>query len=177
MAKRLFTTENVTFTATANGSPIGTPTTPSWMAVKGGSGTQIIDILEILISGMNTSSVVAAMTFTRVTALESAAGGSALAAPNADGLMNPSGTALSSTVVVFVAATTTGPTPSNVTTDAKLNLSLNTFGGILRWNAAPTQQWWVVGNTTTTGESILYNNSSGGGSTCLANAHIMYEPY
>ena len=177
MAKRLFYAGGFTFTATAAGSAIGTPTTSTWMAVKGGNGTAIIDILEILISGMASASTVAAMTFARVTALEAAAGGQALTAPSADGLMNPSGQAITNPVVVFTSASTTGPTPSNAITNANLNLALNLFGGIIRWNAAPTQQWWIVGNTTTTGESILYNDSSAFGASGNANAHIMYEPY
>jgi hypothetical protein len=177
MAKRVFTQQNMSWIASAAGSAIASPTTPQWMAIKGGAATQIIDVLEILISGLASASTLGGFTLARVTALESAAGGSALVAPAADGLLNPSGTALSSTVVVFTAASTTGPTPSNVTTNANLNLGLNLFGGIIRWNAAPTQQWWIVGNATTSGESILWNSSSGGGATGLASAHIIYEPY
>jgi hypothetical protein len=81
-----------------------------------------------------------------------------------------------STVVPFVAAAT-GPTPSNTVTDSKLSLALNLFGGIVRWNAAPTQQWQIIGNTAPGGESVLWNSSTGGGSSGLANAHIIYEPY
>jgi hypothetical protein len=177
MAKRVFTQQNMSWIASAAGAAITSPTTPQWMAIKGGSTTQIIDVLEVLISGMASASTLGGFTLARVTALESAAGGSALVAPASDGLENPSGTALASPVAVFTAASATGPTPSNVTTNATLNLALNMFGGIIRWNAAPTQQWWIVGNATTSGESILWNSSSAGGATGLANAHIIYEPY
>jgi hypothetical protein len=180
MAKRVFSTVNMSWIASASGAAITSPTTPQWMAIKGGNGTAIIDILEILISGLASASTLGGFLFSRVTALESAAGGAALttSAPKAsDGVENPSAQAITNPVVVFNAASTTGPTPSNVITNADLNLGLNMFGGIIRWNAAPTQQWWVVGNTTTTGESILYNSSSAGGATGLASAHILYEPY
>jgi len=180
MAKRVFSTMNMSWIASAAGSAITSPTTPQYMAVKGGNGTAIIDVLEILISGLASASTLGGFIFSRVTTLEAAAGGAALttSAPKAsDGLLNPSGQAVTNPVVVFNAASTTGLTPSNVVTNADLNLGLNMFGGILRWNAAPTQQWWVVGNTTTTGESVLYNSSSAGGATGLASAHIMYEPY
>jgi len=180
MAKRVFSTDNMSWIASAAGSAITSPTTPQWMAVKGGNGTAIIDVLEILISGLASASTLGGFLFSRVTALESAAGGAALttSAPKAsDGLMNPSGQAITNPVVVFNAASTTGITPSNVVTNADLNLGMNSFGGILRWNAAPTQQWWIVGNTTTTGESALYNSSTAGGASTLASAHIIYEPY
>ena len=84
---------------------------------------------------------------------------------------------LSPVVVVFNAASTTGVTPSNVVTNADLNLGLNMFGGILRWNAAPTQQWTQIGNAVNAGESVLYNSSSASGVTTVVNAHIIYEPY
>ena len=178
MAKRLFTTQNLTWTQSNAGTAIGTSST--YMAIKGGNGTAIIDVLEILISGLASASTLGGFIFSRVTTLEAAAGGSALttsAPKSSDGLMNPSGQAVTNPVVVFNAASTTGVTPSNVVTNADLNLGLNMFGGILRWNAAPTQQWWIVGNTTTTGESVLYNCSTAGGATGLASAHILYEPY
>jgi hypothetical protein len=180
MAKRVFSTNNMSWIASAAGSAITAPSTPQWMAVKGGNGTAIIDVLEILISGLASASTLGGFIFSRVTGLEAAAGGSALttsAPKSSDGLLNPSGQAITNPVVVFNAASTTGITPSNVVTNADLNLGLNMFGGILRWNAAPTQQWWIVGNTTTTGESALYNSLTAGGATGLASAHIIYEPY
>jgi hypothetical protein len=174
MAKRVFTSAAVSYTANAAGSAIGTPGTPSWMALKGASGTQITDILEILFSGKATASTVMAMEWDRVSTLETTP--TALAAPHSDGPMHFATAALAAPVVPFVAAAT-GPTPSNTVTDARLNLALNGFGGIVRWNAAPTQQWTMVGNTAPGGESILFNNSTAGGSTGLGDAHIIYETY
>jgi len=171
MAKRVFTSQGLTFGATAAGS---VATTAQYMALKGGASTQLIDVLEAMVSGMATASTVAAINLARVSTLESSA--TALAAPHSDGGEFPNITALSSTVVPFTAATTQ-PTPSNTVTDAKLSLALNLFGGIVRWNAAPTQQWQIIGNTAPGGESILWNSSTGGGSSGLANAHIIYEPY
>jgi hypothetical protein len=179
MAKRVFKQSNMSWTAIAGGGTFSTPATPQWMAVKGGSATQIIDVLEVLISGMASQSTLGGFLLARATTLETAAGGSALAYPATDGGENPNITALvsGSTVIVFTAASTTSPTVNGVSTNAELNLSLNLFGGIIRWNAAPTQQWWIIGNATTTGESVLYNSTSAAGATGLANAHIIYEPY
>jgi hypothetical protein len=175
MAKRVFAALGQTFTAQLAGGA-NNLTNATYMGIQGGSATQIIDVLEVLISGMNTSSVVAAMILQRASTV--AATPTALAAPNSDAGENPSITALvaGSTVIPFVAATT-GPIADNTTTSAKLNLSLNTFGGIIRWNAAPTQQWWIVGSAATGGETLLWNFTTGGGNTAIANAHIIYEPY
>jgi hypothetical protein len=150
------------------------------MALKAqfGPPAQLVDVQEILISGMNTSSVLGGFCFKRVSTLEATP--TALAAPNSDGLMLPTGTALASTVTAFIAATT-APTASTATTDATLNVGLNTFGGIIRWNAAPTQEWKIQASTATPGppgvESVLYNSSSALGQTAQVSAHIIYEPY
>jgi hypothetical protein len=98
--------------------------------------------------------------------------------PNADGPMLVNATALvsGSTVVAYTAATT-GPIPNAANTLPRLSLALNSFGGIFRWNAAPTQQWTSVGNAVNGGESVLYNSSSANGVTTPVNAHIIYEPY
>jgi hypothetical protein len=144
------------------------------MALKGGSGTQITDVLEILYSGKQTASTVMAIEFARASALESAA--TALAAPHSDGPMHFATAALAATVTTFVAAQT-GPAPSNTVTDGKIQLGMNGFGGILRWNAAPTQQWTMIGNTAPGGESVLWNNSIALGTVGSGDAHIMYETY
>lgn len=171
MAKRVFTSQGLTFTASAAGS---VATANGHMTLKGGASTQLIDVLEILISGKATSSTVAALNYARASTIETTP--TALAAPHSDSPMFPNTTALSSTVVPFVTASTQ-PTPSNTVTDAKLSLAMNLFGGILRWNAAPGQEWKIIGNTAPGGESILWNSSTGGGSTGLADAHIIYEPW
>src|SRR6516225_534631 len=166
MAKRIFTSAAISWTANAAGSAIGTPGTPSWMGVKGASGTQITDVLEVLFSGKATASTVAAIELCRASTLETTP--TALAAPHSDGPMHFATAALAAPVVLFVAAAT-GPTPSNTVTDAKLNLALNLFGGIIRWNASPTQQWPLVGNTAPGGETLLFNSSTAGGSTGLGD--------
>jgi hypothetical protein len=173
LAKRIFTSANITYTASAAGSATA-GSSATFMALKGGSATQTTDVLEILVSGKATSSTVAAMNFARASTLETTP--TALAAPHSDGPLHPATAALGAPVVTFVAAST-GPTPSNTVTDAHLNLALNLFGGIIRWNAAPTQQWTIVTATAPLGESLLWNSSTAGGSTGLADAHIIYETY
>ncbi|HEX4919312.1 MAG TPA: hypothetical protein VFV92_01055 [Candidatus Bathyarchaeia archaeon] len=172
MAKRSFTSQGLSFVASAAGSAAGSN---NFMSLKGGTGTQLIDVLEVFISGMATASTVAAINLARSSTL--AVTPTALAAPHSDGGENPSITTLGANAVIPFVAAATGSIPSNTVTDAKLNLALNLFGGIVRWNAAPTQQWQIVGNTAPGGESVMWNSSTGGGSTGSANAHILYEPY
>jgi hypothetical protein len=174
MAKRLFYTGGQAFTATAYN-----PTTladGTYMALIGGTATQQVDVLEVLVSGMAIASAVAGMQLVRSSGTI-AATFTALASPNSDGPMIPATAALAQPVNSFVAATTK-PQGSAATTDARLNLGINVFGGILRWNAAPTQQWQLLGNATGFGCTILMNASAGGGTgSPAANAHIIYEPY
>jgi hypothetical protein len=174
VAKRIFTSAGRTYTATAAGAAA---TGSTYMAIKGGSTTQITDVLEILFSGKAVSSAVAAINFVRVSVAD--AGTTTLAAPDSDGPMNPATAALGAPVVTYTTAGTTQPTPSNTVTDGHINLALNLFGGIIRWNAAPTQQWTLIGNNTTLpgGESMLWNSSTAGGTSGPGDGHIIYETY
>ena len=171
MAKRLFFAGNQTFTAQAYTTSL---TNATYMGLKGGTATQMIDLLEVLVSGMATASTVTALQLTRVSTVETTP--TALASPNSDGPMVPATAPLANVPVSFVAAAT-GPQASAVTSDAKLNLGMNVFGGIIRWNAAPTQQWQILGNTADNGETLLFNSTTSGGLSGAANAHFLYEPY
>jgi hypothetical protein len=90
--------------------------------------------------------------------------------------MAPMGTALASTVTAFIAAST-APTASTTVTDSTLDLGINGFGGILRWNAAPGQEWKIGGAAAPGQESVLYNSLTSLGANCAANIHIIYEPW
>ncbi len=171
MAKRAFATGAQTFSAQAVSVAL---VANSYMSTKGGSSTQLIDILEVLVSGMATASTVAAISLDRVQTIST--GASALVSPSHDGPMHPSTATLAAPPVTLTNAST-GPYASATVADALLNFGLNLFGGILRWNAAPTQQYSILGNTAPLGEALLWNSSTGGGSNGLANAHIIYEPY
>ena len=171
MAKRLFTCANQSFVAAnAGGSAL---TNAQYMALKGFTNG-IVDVLEILFSGKVGTSTVIALNLKRAGTIETTP--TTLAAPNSDGAMHPATAVLTVPAVPFVAAAT-GPIPSNTVTDATLQLGLNGFGGIVRWNAAPTQQWTIMGATAPGGESVLHNNLLAGGVTCSGDAHILYEPY
>ena len=178
MAKRSFNTFGQTWTQTALATNLANGT---YMAMVGSSATQITDILEILISGTSAASAVGAFAYIPISTAQ-AGGATALAAPNSDGPIQSNATPVINTT--YVAATTNGPQASNGITAPKINVGLNCFGGIIRWNAAPTQQFTMIGNAVfaagppvTFGQSVLMNMTAGTGASVTANAHVIYEPY
>lgn len=146
-------------------------TSSTYQAIRGVNSGQILNIIEIYEGGQASASSINLMCFARSSTVGTTP--TALAAPNSDGPMHGATAALASTPVTYTAATT-GPLRSAATTDARLNLSLNTFGGIVRWVAAPGEEWTVVGSGATTGESIL--SCYTGGSAGLMGSHLVYEP-
>lgn len=168
MAKRIFTNQNWTPTATADTIALANAT---YMAIKGGSSTQLINVLEFMISGFAAASAIALLTFARVTTIETTP--TALASPASDGPMHPSTAALAAPPVTLTAAAA-GPQRSAATTDGKINLGLNTFGGILKYNAAPGQEFSILGNTQPLGEGVLSGFT--GGASGAISADIIYEP-
>jgi hypothetical protein len=170
MAKRSFQAVNFTPTATADTTAMASST---YMAIKGGSGTQRIDVLDFMISGLAPStSSPTLLQFARHSTIATTP--TALAAPNSDGPTDPATAALAAPPVTFVAAAT-GPSRSATTTDARLNLGFNAQGGLLRYNSAPGQQFVILGNTANFGEASL--SAFTGGTVGAISAHILYEPY
>src|SRR5262249_6637275 len=156
MAKRLFQCPNYTPTATSDSSTALANGT--YQAIRGGTTTQKLDILEVMISGLAGASTPTIMQLARSSIIGSTT--TALVAPNSDGPMDASTAALQSPALTFVAAVG-GPQRSASIADARLELAINAFGGIVRWNAAPTQQWNLIGNTASGGESNLSAFSGG----------------
>lgn len=169
MAKRVFQTSNWTPTATADTTTLASGT---YMAVKGGSTTQRINILEVYIAGMAATTSPTAMSLGRSTTLATTP--TALAAPASDGPVDGATAALAAPPITFTAAATGGQR-SAATTDAKLMLGFNAFGGIIRYNAAPGQEFVITGNATSLGESYL--SAQNLGTSGLIDAHILYEPF
>jgi hypothetical protein len=97
-----------------------------------------------------------------------------LSAPSSLGPMDALTAVLSSPPVGSWAAAS-GPQRSVATTDAKLNMSFNAFGGILRWQAAPGEEWGQFGNTSAAplGESSL--SAFTGFTPGLMGAHVIFE--
>lgn len=170
MAKRIFQNPNWTPTAQADAAAL---TNATYMALKGGSATQRIDFLDIYVNGNAPSSSPTGLCIARtVTALGVTP--TALAIPTTDGPTDPATAALAAPPVAYIAAAT-GPQRSNLTTDCRLSLAINAFGGSFRWNSAQGQQWVMLGNTVGFGESLISSqNVLTPGSV---NCHLEYEPY
>lgn len=167
MTQRVFSHPNWTPTAQADTSAL---TNATYMAIKGGASTQINLITEVEMGGLAITTSPTLMELARASTLETTP--TALAAPAVDGFKNPSGSALSAPAVSFTAAGT-GPQRSAVTTDTKLRLTINAFGGILRWGVPETEAYGMVGNTASAGECIL--SAFTGGTPGAIGAQIVYE--
>lgn len=168
MAKRIFQAASFTPTATADNTAM---TNATYMCIGAGTATQQLNVSEIYEGGQASASSINIMQFARDLVLSATP--TALAAPNGDGPMSTSTAALSTVPITNVAATT-GPSRTNTATTARLNLSFNSFGGIVRWVAYPGEEWVIIGTTVSVSESSL--SAYTGGSAGLMGAHIVYEP-
>jgi hypothetical protein len=173
MAKRTFSTSISYATPTALGS---LATQSQFMALKTSTATQLVDVLEAVVQGINTASAIFGGILARCSTNETGAQ-TALATPNSDGPQHPATAALASVVQTFITSATNAPTPSSTSTDTKFMLSINAFGGLYRENFAPTQQFSVFGTATPFQEACLFNCTGAGGAACSVNANIIYEPY
>lgn len=166
MGRRVFQTSNWTPTATADTSALANAT---YMAIKGSAAGIRTEMLEFYIAGMASASAITALSFGLSSTL--AITPTALAAPASDGVMDRSGSA---TAAVTFTAAGTGGQRSAVTTDAKLMLGLNAFGGIVRWQAGPDLKFSLLGAAVSVGEAYLSSQNIAGAG--LINAHMIYEP-
>jgi hypothetical protein len=168
MAKRSFSAVNFTPTATADAAALANGT---YMAIRGGSSSQLNNIIEINVSGFASVSSPTILQFARHSTVATTP--TALAAPASDGPLHPSTAALAAPPVTFTAAATGGQR-SAATTDARLNMGLNAWGGINRWLAAPGEEFSILGNTAPLGEASL--SAFTGGTVGPISASIIYEP-
>lgn len=163
---RTFSVDSFTPTAAADAATIAAQ---GFMALQGGSGTQRTNIDEVFIGGQANSTAVAIMVLAR----DSTVGitPTALTTGEHDSADDPAAAALAAPVLAFTQATTR-PQRSNAVRLA--NLTLNCFGGIVRWIAGPRQSnMGIVGNTQPFGEASL--SAFTGGAPGPIGAHIKYE--
>src|SRR5207253_235744 len=158
---------NWTPTATADTTALATNT---YAALGGGTSTQRLECIEFYIAGVAGASSPTFLMFARDSTVGTSV--TALAAPAFQGPLDAVGQALVATPSSFVSAGGP-PQRSAVTTLARLNLALNAFGGIVRWVAAPGEEFSIVGNTASLGEASL--SAFTGGTVGLINHHIIYE--
>lgn len=160
-----------TFTTGTGTADAAALTASQFMALQGGTSTQVSFIEEVYMGGQATSSAPVIMLLGR----DSTVGATltALATPNSNGPTNASAGVLTAPAIGFIDATTK-PQRSNSVSLGKKNFTFNAFGGIVRANYANTRDGiGILGNTASLGEVSL---SAFTGSTSAAiGAHIIYE--
>jgi hypothetical protein len=168
MAKRSFSCSSNSFPAVADTTGF---TTGQFMGVQAGSATTALNVLEISVSGQASASTLGNFLFARNSTAGATLG--ALASPFSDGALYG---VLSSSAQggTYSNATGTEPQRGATTTYSRLNMSINGFGGIYRWVAAPGEEWNIYG-TAAGADSCFSNTSAGSGATCAAGVHIIYE--
>lgn len=164
--KRLFQVNTFDPTAIADTAAL---TNALYLGLAATATTGLI-VSEIYMGGQATASAVKIMQFARHSTI--AITPTALSAPNADGPLLNMSTQPASPGVSFVAAGT-APQRSAVITTAKLNLSMNAFGGIVRWMAPQGGEWAIAGVAVNLSESSL--SAFTGSAAGALGAHISYE--
>lgn len=168
MAKRAFSTAGSAFIAVADGL-LSAP----YMGVLPGSATQVVNISEVYVAGQQSNATIVNALLARSSTKSVTQ--TALASPFSDGPLNSATAALAAPVKTFSTASTQA-TRSAATTDGRLNLSLNGFGGIVRWVAYPGEEWVMIG-TTDPVELTLSLTTANSGANSNLGAHIIYEPF
>jgi hypothetical protein len=144
-------------------------TSAGYTALQGGSSTQRFDIQEVYMGGQAGASSPTFMQLSRdstvgVTLSIAIAGAST-------GALDHATAALAAPVVGFDTASTPA---KRAATLARLNLSYNAFGGIVRWVAPPGGEFRLLGNAASLGEASL--SAFTGGTPGLMGSHIIFEP-
>jgi hypothetical protein len=166
MAKFVF--DSVTWTPTAQVDQV---LTGVFQAIVPGSSTQYVLVSEIYEGGQAGASAVNAMTWAHSSTLGITP--TALAVPNSAGPLNGLTISPATLPTCYVAAAT-APNRSGATTVARLNLTFNAFGGIVRWVAYPGEEWGMYGTAVNVSESVL--SAQNVGTAGLMGSHIVYEP-
>ena len=165
MAKYNFQVTTWTPTAQADGVLTG-----AYQALVPGTSSQLVNVSEIYEGGQAGASAVNAMTWTHSSTLGITP--TALSTPNSQGPMSGVTVTIASPPVGYVAATT-APNRSPGIGIARMNLTFNAFGGIVRWVAYPGEEWGMYGTAVNVSESVL--SAQNVGTPGLMGSMIVYE--
>ncbi len=169
MSKRVFQAASYTPTVTPDGTTCASAT---YQDIEASAPTMLVEVMEIYEGGQASSSSINGMQFARNITIATTP--TALTSPTgSDGFMRTFAQTLGASAVCCVAAST-GPARNTIGTQARLNLSFNSFGGIVRWVAAPGEEWGILGTVTLISASNL---SAITGSSGLMGSHIVYEVF
>lgn len=161
---------NTSGAGTADNVTVGTS---GFMAILGGTATQLGFVEEVYLGGQAASTAPQIMHLARNSTIGATPTALAANSGNSFGLTHPSGGVLTGLPTAYVAATT-GPVRAGTVTLARKVFSYNGFGGVVRANYANTQdRFGILGNTASLGELSL---SAFTGSTSAAyGGHIIFE--
>ena len=162
MARYSASWTTVTCTATADAASLVDATYPC--ILQGGSATMRVNIHEVYVGGESAASNPTTMILARDSTVQT--GGVSVGRTAAiDGSATAPGT------LVNFGNTVVTTKPQRSSTLHLLHLSLNTFGGISRWQARYGEEISVVGNTASLGEVSLSAITGTG----ISSGHILYE--
>ena len=154
---------------TADGASL---TASTYLALQGGTSTQMSFIDEVYMGGQAAASSPMIMLLGRDSTV--VATPTALASPNTNGLLHPSGGVLTAPAVGAITGATQA-IRSNSVSLAKKAFTFNAFGGIVRANYANTQdRMGILGNTASLGEVSL-SSFTGSTAAVAISAHVLYE--
>jgi hypothetical protein len=167
MGKRSFSVPTWTPNAFADTVAL---TNNNHMTLTANNATSGLLVQELEIGGQSGSSTVQIMLFARHSTI---AVTPTMVAPYSDGPLATYAQLTSAGVLASHLAGTAPQRSANLNS-SRLNLSFNGFGGIVRWQAAPFEEWGILGTAANVSESSL---SAFTGSTAGAiGTHIIYEP-
>ena len=147
-------------------------TASTYMALQGGTSTQLNFIDEIYMGGQATATAPMIMLLARDSTVMATP--TALSAPNSNGPVNPSAGVLTAPAVGAITASTQA-IRSNSVSLGKKNFTFNAYGGMVRVNYANTQdRFGILGNTASLGEVSL-SSFTGTTASQAIGAHILYE--
>ncbi len=167
MAQYSFNANSWTPTATADTTGLANNT---YMSVNGGSVTVMHKHIEVYMGGEASASSLNIMNFARDVVLAATPG--ALVTKQSLASNNPSSVATTAVVCV-----TAGTSPQRGSSFHLLDLSFNSFGGVVRWVAAPGSEILTVGNAlanTVIGGEVSLSAFTGATSGAMS-AHILFE--
>lgn len=158
----------------ANWTPVAVADTTNmtaagFMAIQGGSSTQLIRLIELYMGGLAAAAAPAQMILARDTTVFAGATSNAVKQTQ----LHPSTAALAAPPLTQDVGSTTLPQRS--ATAYLLTPAFNAFGGIVRWLAAQDEEIYVLGNTQPNGEVSLSHGSAG--TPGLMSSHIIFEPF
>jgi hypothetical protein len=144
-------------------------TAAGFVAIKGGSTTQRLNVWEVYMGGQAGASSPCIMVLARDSTVFSGATSNAVK----NTALDPATAALAAPPLTQDVGSTT--LPQRDTNLYLLNLSFNAFGGIVRWVMAPGEEIGILGNAASFGEVSL--SAFTGGTPGLMGSHIIYEPF